>query len=121
MFLLGEDQERCQGHSFATKGEMFDNEEKYQASRVDENNPCVTKASNYPSEIRSDAASDKSRAESETTEDQEEVTTKHEEAIERGSSIITSSLLGTGRQCVRTVTKTPPMPDLFAQDEDGDT
>lgn len=99
----------------------MDNEEKYQASTVDENNPCVTQASNYPSEIRSDATSDKSRGESETTEDQEEVTAKHEEAIERGRSVITSSLLGTGRQCVRTVTKTPPMPDLFAQDEDGDT
>lgn len=121
MFLLGEDQERCQGHSFTTKGEMLDNEQKCQALSVDENNPCVTQPTDYSSEICSDATSDKSRTESETTEDPKEVATEHEEAIERGSSVITCSILGTGRQRVRTVAKTPPMPDLFAQDEDGDT
>lgn len=123
MFLLGGDQKRCQGHSFGTKGEILDDVEKYQASSLDDDSPCVTQAQapDYPSETSSDATSAKTRAQSETTKDQNEDTTKLEEATEGGSSVETCSVLGTGRQCVRTVAETPPMPDLFAQDEDGDT
>lgn len=121
MFLLGGDQKRCQGYSFGTKGEILDDVEKYQASSLDDNSPCVTQAQapDYPSEISSEATSAKTRAQSESTKDQD--ATKHEEATERGSGVETCSVLGTGRQCVRTVAETPPMPDLFAQDEDGDT
>ena len=47
---------------------------------------------------------------------------KSKESLERQSQVPTSAVTGgqTG-QCVRTVAETSPMPDLFAQDEDGDT
>ena len=44
------------------------------------------------------------------------------ESLERQSQVPTSAVTGgQAGQCVRTVAETSPMPDLFAQDEDGDT
>ena len=45
-----------------------------------------------------------------------------EESLERRShEVVSSAASGQVGPCVRTVAETSPMPDLFGQDEDGDT
>ena len=125
-------------------------EQNPDVNKVPPNYPCVTtlestadRPRKTPSE--SSSPSDNLRAERGSSENQKKSATEHDEVdvqiIETTSSLASSSgyisgeslerqsrepvtIAVTGGQigpCVRTVAETLPMPDLFAQDEDGDT
>ena len=126
-------------------------EQDLDVNKLPQNYPCVTTSElstadhqrKRPSE--SSSPSDNLRAERGSSENQKKSATEHDEVdvqvIEATSSLASSSgyisgeslerqsreavtIAVTGGQigpCVRTVAETTPMPDLFAQDEDGDT
>ena len=131
MLLSGEDLERHQRlSSTEEKGEGLTPEKEDSARALNET--CVTqqaKDADHPTESPPKATSDNVRA----IEHDELNKSATREATCSGSSPSQSSSVsstetqpyssrsGQGGQCVRTVAETSPMPDLFAQDEDGDT
>ncbi|XP_068687147.1 B-cell lymphoma 3 protein homolog isoform X3 [Montipora foliosa] len=122
-----EDLERHQRlSSTEEKGEGLTPEKEDSATALDENNSCVTqqaKVADHPTESPPKATSDNFCA----IEHDELNESATREAPSQSSSVSStetqsySSRSGQGGQCVRTVAETLPMPDLFAQDEDGDT
>ncbi|XP_068731937.1 B-cell lymphoma 3 protein homolog isoform X1 [Montipora capricornis] len=128
-----EDLERHQRlSSTEEKGEGLTPEKEDSATALDENNSCVTqqaKVADHPTESPPKATSDNFCAieRDELNESATREATCFGSSPSQSSSVSStetqsySSRSGQGGQCVRTVAETLPMPDLFAQDEDGDT